>query len=93
MSQQTNEEQGSQVARLMARIEEEYEAAYRALNSTAMIGRHDIINHRFENVAGHIEQLRDQVGGDEAMRLAVEIMNKFQEPTPNGYTTSGDQKV
>ena len=62
-------EQQSEVARLLAQINQEYEAARQGLSGLAQgIGQHRFITKRMEQIAELHSQLRNLVG-DEAMVL------------------------
>lgn len=67
-------EQGSEVARLLWRIEEEYEAAQRALTGYAITGPHEYITARMEGMQRCHEELQALVGKDEAIKLLVETL-------------------
>jgi hypothetical protein len=64
-----DQETKSEVARLLAQISSEYEAARQGLSGLAQgIGQHRFITKRMEQIAELHSQLRNLVG-DEAMRL------------------------
>jgi hypothetical protein len=66
---------GSEVARLRQQIEQEYEAAQRALHGLAAgMARHDFISARMERTWLLTEQLADLVGIEEAAAILVEAM-------------------
>lgn len=63
----------SEVARLLRRIDEEYEAAQRALTGMAAgVARHDFIEARMEHIGLCHQQLQGLVGEHEAIRLVYE---------------------
>jgi hypothetical protein len=70
------DEPGSEVARLLAQISAEYEAAQRGLSGLAYgTSRHEFITARME----HVGQLHDQlysIVGDAAMGLVVDTLNR-----------------
>ena len=72
-------ENKSEVARLMQRIDEEYEAAERGLNGFAQVEQHEFITARMERIGEHYEDLQQLVGEQEACRLLVEASNKPRE--------------
>ena len=70
-------EQNSEVARLLAQINSEYEAARQGLSGLAQgIGQHRFITKRMEQIAELHAQLRNLVG-DEAMAL---ITSQLDDP-------------
>ena len=73
----------SEVARLLAQINSEYEAARQGLSGLAQgIGQHSFITKRMEQIAELHTQLRDLVG-DEAMAL---ITRELNQPTEEEQT-------
>jgi hypothetical protein len=71
--------QQSEVARLLAQINSEYEAARQGLSGLAQgIGQHRFITKRMEQIAELHTQLRDLVG-DEAMALITRELNQSTE--------------
>ena len=81
-------EQNSEVARLLAQINREYEAAQRGLSGLAQgVGQHRFITKRMEQIAELHAQLRDLVG-DEAMAL---ITSQLDDSTEEEKKT--DQKT
>lgn len=63
----------SEVARLMRQIDQEYEAADRALHGFAAgTARHDFINTRMENVGNCYHELREMVGDQQAATLILQ---------------------
>jgi hypothetical protein len=70
----------SEVARLMQRIQQEYEAAQRALNDTAYgTARHDFISRRLENVGSCQQALQAMVGEQEGARLTATAIEQVGE--------------
>jgi len=60
------------VARLMARISEEYEAAQRGLNGLAEgVAQHEFITARMENIGRMSSDLKELVGEHEGARLLI----------------------
>jgi hypothetical protein len=67
----------SEVAWLMRRIEQEYEAAMFGLNGLAMgTARHTFISKRVENIARCHEQLRELIGEHDATVLVDQAMRQ-----------------
>lgn len=71
------DENKSEVARLMRRIDEEYEAAERGLSGLAQVAQHEFITARMERIGEHYEDLQQLVGEEEACRLLVEASNNI----------------
>lgn len=69
---------GSEVARLRQRIQEEYEAAERALHAPAMVAKHEFITRRMENMQEAHAQLQILVGADEAIKLIAETLENVE---------------
>jgi hypothetical protein len=67
----------SEVARLRAQIEREYQAAYNGLYGLAAgSARHEFIQRRMANAQQYGEQLIAQLGKEAAMPLIVEAMER-----------------
>jgi hypothetical protein len=65
----------SEVAQLRQRIHLEYEAAQRGLSGTAQgAAQHAFITQRLENMADYHRALKQLVGGHEATRILVEVL-------------------
>ncbi len=65
-------EQGSEIARLMQRIELEYQAANNALYGLAAgIAKHEFITARMERMGELHEELKTLVGAEQATQLFV----------------------
>jgi len=72
-------QQGSEVARLLQKIREEYESAQRGLSGLAYgTSQHAVINQKMENVGKYHEALRGIVG-DTAMELIVQVLSAVPE--------------
>lgn len=70
------EQGGSELAKLLRRFDEEYQAAQRALHGLALgTAQHEIITKRMENMEAAREQIEEIVGPEEATRLIVETMD------------------
>ena len=73
------QEKKSEVARLLAQISSEYEAARQGLSGLAQgIGQHRFITKRMEQIAELHSQLRNLVG-DEAMELIDQELDNATE--------------
>jgi hypothetical protein len=69
------QEQGSEVARLLAQISAEYEAAQQGLSGLACgVSRHDFITTRMENLGRIHDELQSLVG-DAAISLIANQLN------------------
>jgi hypothetical protein len=62
----------------MQRIQEEYEAAQRALHAPAMVATHEFITKHMENMQEAHTQLQTIVGADEAIKLVAETLEKVE---------------
>lgn len=76
MIQPSEQENQSEVARLLAQIECEYLAATRGLTGLAATGKHEVIAARTANMSRLHGSLRALVG-DEAIRLVAERLDKL----------------
>ena len=71
------EEPGSEVAKILSRISEEYEAAQRALTGLAYgTSRHEFITARMENM-GQLHTELQSIVGDAAIALIADALNKI----------------
>ena len=74
------QEQGSEVARLLARIQEEYEAAQRGVSGLAQgTSQHVFITHRMENMGILQGELESIVGKDTSMELIINQLNTIPD--------------
>lgn len=64
----------SEITRLRQTIEEEYAAAWRALNAPTMIGSHAFITARMENIQKAHAALQSLVGETIATKLVAETL-------------------
>ncbi|MBV9021941.1 MAG: hypothetical protein JOZ71_14660 [Ktedonobacteraceae bacterium] len=70
----------SEVARLMQQIAAEYEAAARGLTGLAYgAASHAFITARQENIAMHVQELRGQVGDQQAFALLSDLQVSVSE--------------
>jgi hypothetical protein len=72
-------ENQSEVARLLQRIEAEYEATKRGLEGYAITARHEFITTRMERMAAHHVALINLVGESEAARILIENDQKLAQ--------------
>ena len=76
---ESTQEHGSQVARLLKQIREEYESAQRGLSGPAQgNSQHKIITKKMENIGKFHEELRTLVG-DTAMELIVQQLSDLPD--------------
>lgn len=69
-------EHGSEVARLLAQISAEYEAAQRGLGGLAYgVSKHDFITARMEHV-GRLHNQLQSIVGQEAIALIADTLSK-----------------
>lgn len=69
------EEYGSEVAKLLSRITEEYEAAQRGLTGLAYgTSKHEFITARMENM-GQLHSELQTIVGDSAIALIADVLN------------------
>ncbi len=70
----------SEVARLMSKISQEYEAAQSGLSGLAYgTARHDFINARMENIAVLHRELAHEIGPAQAIKLVAEMAEGTQQ--------------
>lgn len=68
----------SEVAQLLENIRLSYESAYLALHGSAIVGKHEFITKKLENMQQDHEKLRTIVG-DDAIRLVAETLETIGE--------------
>ena len=69
-------ESKSEVARLRRRIEQEYEAAERALRGYAVTAKHEFITARMEKIGACHEQLKALMGEAAATHILAEALEQ-----------------
>ena len=69
----------SEVARLLESIRRSYEAAQLALHGPAMVGSHEFITKRMENMQQAHAELQTIVGENEAIKLVAETLETVSE--------------
>ena len=75
-------ENKSEVARLLAQISAEYEAAYNGLHGLAQgTTRHSFITARMENM-GKLQVELEKLVGDEAMGMIAARLDQLDEANP-----------
>jgi hypothetical protein len=74
-------EQRSEVARLLACIQSEYQSAQQGLSGLAFgTGQHAFITQRMENMGRYHKELQNLVGEMPAMAMIAEQLNTVQAP-------------
>jgi len=63
----------SEVARIRQQIADEYQSAQFVFTGFTPTAKHEFITRRQENLANHFEELKKQVGSDEAMRIFIQM--------------------
>lgn len=76
MQEVRNSVQGSEVARLVQQIEEESDAAWRAMYGPRHVGSHEIITARMEHMYDTFNELKEQVGEPMAVQVLEATMNR-----------------
>jgi hypothetical protein len=66
----------SEVARLKECLRLEAEAAFQGLYGYAEVAKHEIIHQKLERVGEVFEQLKEQIGEEEAALFMLDTMEK-----------------
>ena len=69
--------EGSEVARLRQRIEQECQAMQMGLTGYAVVSNHDAINHKYDAIGEYQNQLEGMVGTEQAAQMIVETYQKI----------------
>ena len=72
-------ENKSEVARLLETIRLSYEAANLALHGPVMVGRHEFITKRMENMQQAHAELQTIVGEGEAIKLVAKALDEIEK--------------
>ena len=84
----TQVQQGSEVARLLAQIRAEYDSAVLGLSGLAYgSSQHVVITQKMERISGYHDQLKDLVG-DDAMALVAQHLADF-DPSKSSSPVQG----
>jgi hypothetical protein len=86
----TTSSRGSEIARILARIEAEYIGAARGLEGYAAVARHETITHRLEGVSRDYDRLAELVGGDRDKAMGI-ILGHLDEASWEGGTHATNQ--
>lgn len=74
----------SEVALLMQRVREEFEAGQRALHGLSLgTAQHKFITERMENIGKFHEDLQALVGDEAAMPLLAQVLEQLPESSTN----------
>ena len=74
------QEHGSEVARLLNQIQEEFEAAQRGFSGLAHgLSKHQFITQKMENMGKLHEELQLLIGDEPAIALVAEQLNALPE--------------
>lgn len=68
----------SEVANILRQIESEYEAAHRGLHQFAIVGPHAFRTSRTQRIAELHQQLQQQVGEHEAIKLLATTLDNHE---------------
>ncbi|HWS83146.1 MAG TPA: hypothetical protein VN207_02695 [Ktedonobacteraceae bacterium] len=63
----------SEVARIREQIAAEYQSVQQVFGGFTPTAKHEFITQRQENLANHFEELKEQVGPEEAMRIFIQM--------------------
>jgi hypothetical protein len=67
----------SEVVRLREQIEMQSKAAWQGFYGYAQVGRHEIINRRFEQLGESLELLSREIGPDAAIAVVAEALERY----------------
>lgn len=85
------EENKSEVARLMRQIELEYEAARRGLTGYAITAKHEFITARMERIGEHHSALQELIGAQKAIHFLVKVFEGKGTGTEETEQAQGDK--
>lgn len=74
----------SEVAGLLESIRLSYESAYLAMHGPAIVGRHEIITRKMENMQHDHAKLQTIVGEHKAMKLIADTLDSTEESEATG---------
>jgi hypothetical protein len=69
----------SEVARLRQRIEEEITSMHLLMNGPAVVGRHELITHKYRNLGAYHQELTQLVGEQPAAMIVNETYYRIIE--------------
>ena len=66
----------SEVAQLREKIELEVQAMRAALDGYAVVSRHELIHHKYDQIGAYVEQLQQYMGKHEAAQVMVHAFDR-----------------
>ena len=69
----------SEVAQLREKIELEIQAMRMAMDGYAVVSRHDVIDHKYDQIGGYVEQLQRHMGKKEAMQMVANALDQWEQ--------------
>ncbi len=66
----------SEVAQLREKIELEIQAMRRVFDGYAVVSRHDVINHKYDQIGEYVDQLQLHMDKEEALLLLVKALDQ-----------------
>jgi len=69
----------SEIARLKQQIELECEAMRLAITGFRTTASHDIINHRFDQLGEHYQQLNELIGQQAAIEMVIAALGRNEQ--------------
>jgi hypothetical protein len=73
----------SEVAQLRERIELEIQAMRAGLTGYASVSRHDIINHKYDQLGSYQQQLEHHIGATAAIEVVIDALNHLGHDLDN----------
>lgn len=71
----------SEVAQLREKIELEIQAMHVGFTGYAAVSRHDIINHKYDQLGSYQQQLEQHIGATAAIEVVIAALNHLgQQP-------------
>lgn len=73
----------SEVAQLKEKIELEIQAMRSGLNGYAAVSRHDVINHKYDQLGDYQQQLGEHIGTTAAIEVVIDALNQWGHDQQN----------
>ncbi len=73
----------SEVAQLREKIELEIQAMRSGLTGYAAVSRHDIINHKYDQLGDYQQQLEQHIGETAAIEVVIDALNQLGHDSQN----------
>jgi hypothetical protein len=70
---------GSEVAQLRQRLDEICTAMHRGLNDYAIVGKHEIITHKYEMLGQTQERLASYIGNEQAFQEVLNALKRVEK--------------